>query len=129
MGQKQLPLVFTKSLITAFIKLVIYKAQYKVLSSKIIWKQFKVHPQFSIKDFFSKRDQIRRKLWIWSHLLKKFSIENYIFCEVAISSFILSPISLLLHMINKRWRISYNLENINNFKRNNLTLKNMKCLQ
>ena len=24
-----------------------------------------------IKDFFSKCDQIRRKLWIWSHLLKK----------------------------------------------------------
>ena len=28
--------------------------------------------KFSIKDFFSKWDQIRRKLWIWSHLLKKF---------------------------------------------------------
>ena len=27
--------------------------------------------KFSIKDFFSKYDQIRRKLWIWSHLLKK----------------------------------------------------------
>ena len=27
--------------------------------------------KFSIKDFFSIFDQIRRKLWIWSHLLKK----------------------------------------------------------
>ena len=27
--------------------------------------------KFSIKDFFSKCDQIRRKLRIWSHLLKK----------------------------------------------------------
>ena len=27
--------------------------------------------EFSIKDFFSKCDQIRRKLRIWSHLLKK----------------------------------------------------------
>ena len=27
--------------------------------------------KFSIKDFFSKCDQIRRKLQIWSHLLKK----------------------------------------------------------
>ena len=27
--------------------------------------------KFYIKDFFSKCDQIRRKLWIWSHLLKK----------------------------------------------------------
>ena len=27
--------------------------------------------KFSIKDFFSKCDQIRRRLRIWSHLLKK----------------------------------------------------------
>ena len=27
--------------------------------------------KFSIKDFFSKCDQIRRKLRMWSHLLKK----------------------------------------------------------
>ena len=31
------------------------------------------------KDFFSKRDQIRRKLRIWSHLLKKSLMENFIF--------------------------------------------------
>ena len=35
--------------------------------------------KFSIKDFFSKCDQIRRKLWICSHLLKKSLMENYIF--------------------------------------------------
>ena len=34
---------------------------------------------FSIKDFFSKYDQIRRKLRIWSHLLKKSLMENFIF--------------------------------------------------
>ena len=34
--------------------------------------------KFSIRDFFSKCDQIRRKLWIWSHLLKKFLMENFI---------------------------------------------------
>ena len=38
--------------------------------------------KFSIKDFFSKRDQISRKLRIWSHLLKKPLIENFIFCAV-----------------------------------------------
>ena len=37
--------------------------------------------KFSIKDFFSKCDQIRRKLRIWSHLLKK-SL-NFIFCAVS----------------------------------------------
>ena len=39
--------------------------------------------KFSIKDFFSKCDQIRRKLRIWSHLLKKSLIENLIFCSVS----------------------------------------------
>ena len=38
--------------------------------------------KFPIADFFSKCDQIRRKLCIWSHLLKKFAMENFIFCAV-----------------------------------------------
>ena len=40
--------------------------------------------KFSIKNFFSKCDQIRRKLRIWSHILKKSLIENFIFCPVLI---------------------------------------------
>ena len=38
--------------------------------------------KFSIKDFFSKHNQIRRKLWIWSHLLKNSLMENFYFCAV-----------------------------------------------
>ena len=38
--------------------------------------------KFSIKSFFSKCDQIRRELRIWSHLLKKCLIENFIFSAV-----------------------------------------------
>ena len=38
--------------------------------------------KFSIKDFFSKYDQIRSYLRIWSHLLKKSLMENFIFCAV-----------------------------------------------
>ena len=34
------------------------------------------------KDFFSKCDQIRWKLRIWSHLRKKSLMENFIFCAV-----------------------------------------------
>ena len=34
--------------------------------------------KFSIKDFFSKGDQIRSFLQIWSHLLKKSLMENFI---------------------------------------------------
>ena len=41
--------------------------------------------KFSIKDFFSKWDQIRRKLRIWSRLLKKCLMENFIFCAVTAS--------------------------------------------
>ena len=40
--------------------------------------------KFSIKEFFSKCDQICRKLWIWSRLLKKSLMENFIFCVVRI---------------------------------------------
>ena len=38
--------------------------------------------EFSIKDFSGKYDQIRRKLQIWSHLLKKSLMENFTFCTV-----------------------------------------------
>ena len=37
--------------------------------------------KYSIKDFFSKFDQIP-SLRIWSHLLKKSFMENFIFCAV-----------------------------------------------
>ena len=44
--------------------------------------------KFSIKDFSSKCDQIRRKLRIylriWSHLLEKSLMENFIFCAVQV---------------------------------------------
>ena len=46
--------------------------------------------KFSIKDFFSKCDQIRRKLRISSHLLKKSLMGNFIFCcSVCIKRFII----------------------------------------
>ena len=38
--------------------------------------------KFSIKDFFSKCDQIRSFLRIWLHLLKKSLMGNFIFCAV-----------------------------------------------
>ena len=38
--------------------------------------------KFSIMDFFSICDYIRRKLRIWSHSLKKSLMENLIFCAV-----------------------------------------------
>ena len=41
--------------------------------------------KFSIKDFFSKCHQIRGKLRIWPHLLKKSLMKNFIFCAVWIT--------------------------------------------
>ena len=37
--------------------------------------------KFSIEDFFSKCDQIRSFLRIWSHLLKKFLMESSFFVQ------------------------------------------------
>ena len=54
----------------AYILLQAYK-DYNIAVQKI---------KFSIKDFFSKCDQMCRKLQIWSHLLKKSLMENFIFC-------------------------------------------------
>ena len=38
--------------------------------------------KFSMKDFLSKYDHIRSFQRIWSHLLKKRYMENFIFCVV-----------------------------------------------
>ena len=38
--------------------------------------------KFSIKDFLNRCDQIRRELRIWSHLLKKSLMQNFIYCAV-----------------------------------------------
>ena len=52
-----------------------------VLSSLLLFSLQK-KMKFSIKDFFSKCDQIHRKLRIWSHLLKKSLMEKFIFFAV-----------------------------------------------
>ena len=41
--------------------------------------------KFSIKDFFSKCDQIRWSRRIWSHLLQTSLMENFIFCAVCVA--------------------------------------------
>ena len=46
--------------------------------------------KFVIKDFFSKCNQTRIFLRIWSHLLKKFLMENFFFC--AVPDFLLRPL-------------------------------------
>ena len=60
-------IVYGLKLLTVFVKELPYTAQ---------------NIKFSIKDFFSKCDQIRRTLRIWSHLLMNSLMENFIFWAV-----------------------------------------------
>ena len=56
-----------------------------------LWKSRTIATQkmkFPIKDFFSKCDQIRSFLRIWSHLLRKSLMENNIFCAVYSEKFV-----------------------------------------
>ena len=55
-----------------------YKAKV-LIPSWIFLRNTAQQVKFSIKDFSSKCDQIRRKRVIWSHLLKKFLMGNFIF--------------------------------------------------
>ena len=48
----------------------------------VFWSNTAQKMKFSINDFLSKCDQIPRKLQIWSHLLKKSLMENFISCAV-----------------------------------------------
>ena len=63
--------------------------------------------KFSIKDFFSKCDQIHRKLRIWSHLLKKSLMENFIFCAVSFWS--VSASLFLFVLLIEKCMICYEL--------------------
>ena len=64
--------------------------------------------KFLIKDIFSKCDQIRSFLRIWSRLLKKSLIENFIFCAVnihdAVFNFKKSQAKKACNFIEKRLR-------------------------
>ena len=52
--------------------------------------------KFSIKDFFSKCDQMWSLLWIWSHLLNKSWMENFIFCAAMKTLVVLIYLAWLL---------------------------------
>ena len=64
--------------------------------------------KLSITDFFSKCDQIRSFLRLWSHLLKKSLMKNFIFCTLQLTQKD-NPqkISFRINYINKRIRFSW----------------------
>ena len=99
--------IFLKTFKRNFLDRVSYHSSCKVNASKIIFlayifsknllqnsyrkkrKRFtnlylSLHKKWSfpVKDFFSKCDQIRNFLSIWSHLVKKSLMENFSYCTV-----------------------------------------------
>ena len=60
--------------------------------------------KFSITNFFSKCDHIHRQLRIWSRLLKKFLLENFIFCVVT-ALILLTRLKLVFQSSRKQWII------------------------
>ena len=65
-----------------------------------IFSPLPLHKKFSIEDFLGKCNQIRSFLRIWSHLQKKSSIENFIFCAVSLKD-IISRAKLTPHVKRK----------------------------
>ena len=61
--------------------------------------------KFSIKDFFSKCDQIHRKLRILSHLLKKSLMQNFNFCAVTVCSGILRDVKPNWDLFRHYWGV------------------------
>ena len=61
--------------------------------------------KFFIKDFLSKCDEIHSFLQIWSHLLNKFLMENFIFCA-SISKTVRVNIDLTVHFF-KEYSMSF----------------------
>ena len=81
----------------------------------VISQQETLHKKmkFSIKDFFNKCDQIRRKLRIWSHLLKKSLMRNFIFCAAKrFDKFSYD----FKHIFSDRVYFEKSLENSNSYK-------------
>ena len=62
--------------------ILFFSGDFLKLSLKFFWRVPAQKVKFSIKDFFSKLGQTWSFLWVWSHLLKKSLIENFIFCTV-----------------------------------------------
>ena len=58
--------------------------------------------KFSIKGFFSKCDQIRSFLPIWSQLLKKYLMEKFFFCAVLSTQKALRALSYLRHSATRK---------------------------
>ena len=60
---------------------------------------------FFIKEFFSKCDQIRSFLRVWSNLLMKSLMESFIFCAVCVRSFLVFSEGIVIEHCVKRAKL------------------------
>ena len=82
-GQKTADMVtFTEEILHGKLHFLCSDKKQQVLNKNVHGPKPAQKIKFSMKDFFSKCDQICRKLRIWSHLLKKSLMEKFIFCAV-----------------------------------------------
>ena len=82
------------------ISLMVLSKAFEILNHFLFLANTVQKIKFSIKDFFSKCDQICSFLRTWSHLLKKFLVENFIFCAVTVkrvSLIVTNPIHSCLY--------------------------------
>ena len=75
------------------------KKPFKLFVTKEILTAQKM--KFSIKDIFSKCDQILRNLRIWSHLLKKSLMENFFLCSALMENFLFCAVN---HFSCAHWK-------------------------
>ena len=71
--------------------------------------------KFYIIDFFSKCDQIRSFLRIWSHLLRKSSMKKFIFCAVKSAKRFFKKINCYTQLEVSFWTNLVLLQNLNPF--------------
>ena len=83
-----------------YFSLTVVAMQVNVSKIKQFWLELQQYTaqkmKFSIKDFLSKYEQIRIFLQIWSHLLERSFMENFIFC-VVITAYYLKKKQKMLH--------------------------------
>ena len=88
------------SRLSFYFSLTVVAMQVNVSKIKQFWLELQQYTaqkmKFSIKDFLSKYEQIRIFLQIWSHLLERSFMENFIFC-VVITAYYLKKKQKMLH--------------------------------
>ena len=79
--------------------------------------------KFSIKDFFSKCDQIRRKLRIWSYLVKKSLMKNFILSAACMCLFSFLELRSLDFSVKPCFYITFSNEKVRVFISSSFIIK------